>query len=610
MIVVDIETRSKLDLKKHGLANYAAEAEVIIFCALDMETGEYKTMASLDEDVRGLPEYREFMLANAGKVFCAHNANFERQFINADRWYCTMNHALSLSLPASLKNLSSALGLSEDERKLDGNALIRKFCIPHSKAAPKAGDWEAFIEYCKRDVQATYYVAQKLAKYPQLQSELELQELDFYINNRGLPINRDRAIKLRELALRIREDAENELKRLTEIDNPNSNQQMLAALAANGLYLGNMRKETIAAELNNPRLSDTQKRILQLRQLISSSSLKKLDMFINHAKDGRVRHCFQYCGAGKTGRWAGRNTQPQNLPRPTVEVDNFVKEIDNIDVEIFYNAAELNQLLVSSIRSIICHDKPLVIYDFASIESVILGWAAESKPLLNIYKRNKDAYKVFACELFGVSYEQVTKQQRSISKPAVLGCGYGLGAKGLSAYAGAFGVQLSEQEAYRHMRTFRGMFPEVVNFWDAVEDAFLNAMGGEPGKVGKFKFDSDRNFTWIGLPSGRRIYYFKPKFNGRDITFLSGGTGGLSRIKTYGACLVENLVQALARDVLADAMLRIDRAGVNIAGHVHDEVIAEGGEDIVKDIMNTPPVWAADAPISAEGFTSYMYKKG
>ncbi len=461
-------------------------------------------------------------------------------------------------------------------------------------------------------------------------TEWQAWRLDQRINRAGLPI--DRGLVLGAITI----DAEHRRRLieracdLTGLDNPNSRDQLLEWLNGEDIEVDALRKADVA-KLQGGELTDVVREVLTIRAELAKSSVKKYHALVEATgDDGRLRGCFQFNGAARTGRWAGRLFQPQNLPRGTLSADEVGAARDVIALGDYDFAAGLypsvSDTLVSCIRSVIAapEGKKLVVADFSSIETVVTAWAAECNSLLDVFRTGSDAYKQFAARLFNIDYAKVTKAQRQYTKPIVLGCCYMLGARGLVAYAEGYGVAMTEDEAKRAVATYRDQYPEIVRLWHELANAASLAIEhpGKAYKARKFVFKIEGDFLLLKLPSGRKLAYYKPAINpdgryGAEITYMGNdGAHRWDRIGTHPGKITENLIQAIARDLLVAAMFNAAAdPGLEIVGHVHDEIIclADEDDDTALDrllgYMRAMPEWAGDAPIGAAGWQGAFYRK-
>lgn len=461
-------------------------------------------------------------------------------------------------------------------------------------------------------------------------NEWAVWRLDQKINRVGLPID----LVFVDSAIAI--DTENRARltaraaALMGVDNPNSRDQFVEWLAGEDVNVDTLRKADVA-ELRAGELAPNVREALEIRAELSKTSIKKYyTLRAATGTDGRLRGCFQFNGAARTGRWAGRIFQPQNLPSGSIAPKwiHVAREvIASGDYEfaaaMYPNVADL---LSSGIRTAVAapKGKKLVVADLASIETVMIAWAARCPALLAVFREGRDAYKEYATRLFGVPYDKVTPAQRKYSKPPVLGCGYMLGAKGLVAYAKGYGVTMGEDEAKAAVDAYRTAYPEVVRFWYAVDRAMKTAIEspGQVFKVGVFKLKKDGDFLLLKLPSGRCLGYYKPEIDpdgrfGPEITYMGTELGSRwTRLSTHPGKITENIIQAIARDLLAEGLINADAdPGLEVVGHVHDEILAlaDENDDTATDrliaAMCRLPAWAADAPVGAAGWSGLFYRK-
>lgn len=646
---IDIETFSRADLRRTGAYRYAEDVstQLLLVSYAFGATGEVKTWTPCLGEA--MPDDLAAAFANPDQIFIAHNAAFERVLLSQlldeklrdpSRWRCTMALAYSLALPGSLDELCGVLGVADDKAKLkDGKRLVMKFCTPNRKgdqvkATDEMDAWMRFVEYSRLDVVANQEIAKRMARWALPEHEQKLWELDQQINDAGLPVD----LELVDAALAVRAlDEERGIarsKELTNLDNPNSRAQLLQYLQDSGLAIADLTKASVSEALRSDDLDPEIREVLELRRGLSKTSIKKFQALRDAVcADGRLRGTLQYAGAGRTWRWSGRLFQPQNLARPTLSDADIpvaieaVKTHDEKCVRTMFS--DTAGVLSSLIRPAIAAPagQTLVSCDYSSIETVMLAWAARSPYLLELYASGRDPYIDFYSKRFGVPYDDVSKKQRTWAKPAVLGCGYMLGAKGLVAYAHGYGVPLSEEEAQAAVDTYRREYDDIPQFWwdlDRAARACINGRG--EGSVGPFKFVMDGPFMQILLPSGRALSYLQPRIEEREtpwgemkpqITYLGRDTGKkMQRISTHPGKLCENIVQAIARDVLAFGLVWAASSGSRIVGHVHDEIIVQcpeetGEEELSKltYLMGLRPQWCQDAPISAAGWVGNYYRK-
>ncbi len=644
---VDIETYSSVDLKKAGVYKYAQaqDFEVLLFAyAWDEDPVQILDLVSGDS----LPQEVEQALRDPGAVKTAFNAAFERTCLaaqfgwpsNPNGWECTMVAALSMGLPGSLENAAQALGLAEQKDKA-GKTLITYFCKPcvatranngRTRNLPRhdPAKWELFKEYCKQDVETERAVRKAMAYKPP-DWERRLWVLDQEINDRGVKLDR----KLVENAIQC--DAQNR-KRLTEevihltgLDNPNSVQQLSQWLeAAEGIEIEKLTKATVP-ELIKAAGSDATKRVLEIRQELSKISIKKYAaMSAVVGIDDRARGLLQFYGA-RTGRWAGRILQPQNFPRIMLgEMDlatarRLVREGNFEMLEMLFDS--VSETLSQLIRTAFIAKKGhrLIVCDLAAIEARILAWVAGEAWALEEFRGAGKIYEATAARMYGVPKEQIKKSspERQKGKAATLGCGYG-GGVGALKKMGAERDGLTEDEMQMIVTTWRKANPNIVAFWRQMENAAIAAV--ETRKRNNLKndlyFEVRNGVLYMGLPSGRELAYQSPEIvespkTGRaalSYESMNSVTYKWGREHTYSGKLVENCIQAIARDVMAAGMVAATEAGYKVILTVHDELVCEvkeghGSAAELAVLMTKELPWAPGLPLAAEGAESEYYCK-
>ncbi len=626
--------------------------------------------------------------------------------IPIEQWRCSMALAYQFSFMGGLGDVGEQMGLTfkKDNR---GKALIKIFCGPNkpTKNQPYVWRdmhsdperWEEFKQYNIRDTDSEHEIWKKLSAYHMPDWQWDLYHLDQIINDRGLPINRNFVEQAIIIADRRKKELISEQNRITGLDNSNSPAQLLPWLMDRGYPYDNMRKENFVKalvaeeeEVANPSMTYdfeigkmvpgsfplasfngvgqvigdavmTQdcRTVMVMRQASGKTSTTKYEAcMVAICEDDRLRHCFQYAGGSRTNRWAGRKIQPQNLPRTPkwlepedyIDFDRLDYTNDLISAGDYYTlgvwAGEQMDAVAGCVRSMIqaSKGKTLVVCDLSSIESVVIGWLTDCDRLLNVFRNGLCAYKDFATTMYGVEYKDVTKAQRSGSKPAVLGAGYRLsggqlinGEKtGLWGYADNMGVKLTQEESNKMVAVFRETYKEIKNAWYQIEDTIVKAMqaGGRPVKWGVLEFEVKKPFLRVKLPSGRYMYYYKlhiepvemdgryGKYIKHVISYMGKDqvTQQWRRIESHGGKFIENFVQAIARDILGFGMLEAHAAGLFMCGHVHDEIISEEDEfeadlkfAILKECMTERLVkkydWMKTIPLGAAGYVGPVYKK-
>jgi DNA polymerase len=674
---LDYETYSERDLKVVGLDNYSAAAEVML-AAYRFNGGPVRLWDYHDGEP--LPRDLAEALADPHVRKWAFNAQFERVITNAalgiyspvKNWRCTMVLAYMQAFTGGLADVGRQMQVKDDLRKMqaEGKALVRLFCGPQKVTAKQPhvrrsaltdpDKWDTFRDYCIRDVVAEGSIRRPLLRYPIPEAEWELYEIDQIINDRGKPVNVQFVRNALDMAERRREELLVEMRRITRLANPNSQAQFLGWLKENGYSFSDIGKDTVTKSLREDPLTDVAKEALRLRQWAARMSVKKHKAILDCVgEDGNLRYLYQFAGASRTNRWAGRKVQTQNLPRtPKVIENEFSLEYATDMIHrgaydsIKQAFAEPMEIIVGTVRSAFGNidgshgDGEFRVNDLSSIESVVLGYVARSKRILNVFHNGLDIYKDFGTVWLRKPYDQLSKFERNLCKPATLGAGYRLSGgdiitegknagkkSGLWGYAENMGIFMEREQAHDSVRVFREDWaPEVPVLWKAYETASrICLMTGKPQKVGPVTFEYMKPYMTIRLPSGRRMFYYKPRietitvkpkkgdpYTRKTLTYMgvSQVTKKWQRIPTHGGKLTENIVQAFARDVLAEGIRRAHKAGFILRGHVHDEVIAWQGvtdtlytNDALAKCMTDPIPWAPDLPLKAAGWSGLFYRK-
>ena len=642
ILEMDIETYSDVDLIKCGVYAYADSPafEVLLF-AYSFDGGETRMIDIAQGEE--LPGEVADAIFDDSVVKTAFNANFERtclskhfgRYIPPDSWHCSAVQAAMLALPRSLEDVGAVLGLDEQKMK-EGKELIRYFCVPCKPTKANGGrrrnlpchapeKWELFKAYCMRDVDVEKSIRRKLYKFPVTESEMELYRLDQRINDRGVLVDMGlvrQAVKCERLH---KEVVTKRAYELTGLENPNSVAQLKGWLVENGMEAESLSKKAVAEMIKE---SDGEvEELLRLRLLMAKTSVKKYEaMERSVCSDGRVHGLLQFYGANRTGRWAGRLVQVQNLPQnhlPDLELArSLVKEGRFEDVEMFYDSTP--KVLSELIRTAFVPKEGcrFVVADFSAIEARVLAWLAGEQWRLDVFSSHGKIYEASASAMFHVPIEEVTKGSplRQKGKIAELGLGYG-GAAGALVSMGALDMGLSEDELPSLVATWRRANPHITQFWWDVDEAAVEAVTKRTRtRAGRIMFEYRSGILFVMLPSGRKLAYVKPRMVvnkfGRDGLTYEGISENKkwSRIETYGPKLVENIVQGTARDLLAEAMLRVERKGYPIVMHCHDEIIAEvpegsGSVEEMCEVMAVQPAWADGLPLRADGYECPFYQK-
>ena len=654
---VDIETYSSVDLQKAGVRPYTEAPDFTVLLIsyrvdgqptriIDLANSEDAGPSLLPPVLSDLPagDLDEFLclLTSPEVVKTAYNASFERTCLARyfarpmppEQWRCTMVHAATLGLPGTLAKVGAALGL-EKQKLTEGADLIRYFCKPakddirhYPKDAPDK--WERFRKYNMRDVDVETDIRDRLARWPRPQAELAAWELDQRINDRGVRLDSGLLEKALELDGQYSARLMAEARQLTGLGNPNSDTQLKGWLAGRGLVTGSLDKDTIPLLLETAS-DDNTRRVLQLRQELGKTSVKKYEaMERGRCQDGRVHNLLQFYGAGRTGRWAGRLVQVQNLPQNKLNDLSTARELvkngefDLLELAYGSPAFVLPQLIRTAlVPSEGCR---FIIADYSAIEARVLAWLAGEDWVLQEFYGDGLIYEATASMMFHVPKDQIKKggsraDLRSKGKVATLACGY-QGSTGALIQMGALKSGIPEEELPGIVKRWRKANQNIVRFWYAVEEAAIKAVKGCPSTLEHgIRFERETDWLFITLPSGRRLAYYKPelrpepKFDKLGLTYMGVGQNRqYCRQKSYGGKLVENITQATARDCLRDAMTALEAAGYRIVFHVHDEVIADmpegaGSLTEMQEIMGCPLPWAPGLPLRAAGFEAGFYMK-
>ena len=642
ILELDIETYSDVDLLKCGVYAYADSPafEVLLFAySFDGEETEIIDLAQGEV----LPAEVEAAIFDEGVVKTAFNANFERtclskyfgRQLSPKSWHCSAVQAAMLALPRSLEDVGVVLGL-ERQKMTEGKELIRYFCVPGKPTKANGGrmrnlpchaleKWELFKTYCKRDVDVEKAVRYKLRNFPIPEGEMEVYRLDQEINDRGVLVDR----KLVEQAvagdLLHKEIVTKRSYELTGLENPNSVAQIKGWLGRRGVEIDSLSKKAVAEMIEE---SDGEvEELLRLRLLMAKTSVKKYEAIERSVcSDGRVHGLLQFYGANRTGRWAGRLVQVQNLPQNHI-VDlelarNLVKQGRFEDVELLYDSTP--RVLSELIRTAFI-PKPgcrFLVADFSAIEARVLAWLVGEQWRLDVFASHGKIYEASASAMFHVPIEEITKGSplRQKGKISELALGYG-GSVGALTSMGALDMGLKEEELPSLVSAWRSANPHITKFWWDVDAAAAKTFTEKKKtRVGRITFEYKSGILFAELPSGRRLAYVKPRmsvnrFGRNGLTYEGiGESGKWCRIETYGPKLVENIVQGTARDILAEAMLGLKKKGFEIVMHIHDEAVLEVPEGFssveeVCGIMAQQPKWAEDLPLRAEGYECSFYKK-
>lgn len=637
---IDLETYSSVDLGKSGVYKYAEseDFEILLF-AYSIDDGEVKVVDLASGEI--IPEEILAALSDESVEKWAFNANFERvclsrflgKRLKPQGWYCTMIWSAYMGLPLSLEKVGEVLKL--DKQKMnEGKTLIRYFSIPckptktngmRTRNLPHHDleKWSIFKEYNKRDVETEMAIKKKLSAFPMPQSEWENYWVDQNINDRGILIDEalvDSAIKFDEI---LRDENMDRAIGLTGLENPNSPLQLKEWLNKKGLEIDSLAKKDVESALKNAE--GHIKEVLELRQELSKSSVRKYDAMKNvKGKDNRARGLIQFYGANRTGRYSGRLIQVQNLRRNNLKdlelARRLVKNRDYETMEILYESPSdiLSQLIRTAF--IAKEGTRFIISDFSAIEARVLAWLAGEQWVLDAFENGEDIYCRTASRMFGVPVEKhgVNGHLRQKGKIATLACGY-QGALGALKAMGGIEMGLSEDELQSIVDSWREANPNIVSLWwniDSVVKRVVKTRSKERYK--NLVISYEKGILFIELPSKRRLAYPKAKigmnrFGGESVVYEGIVVGNKwDKIESYGGKFVGNIVQAIARDILAEAMMRLEKKGFNIVMHIHDEVVIESDSSSIEEIneiMSAVPEWAPGLILDADGFESEFYKK-
>lgn len=648
---IDLETYSDIDITKAGLYKYVQSPafEILLFAysydyepvrIIDVAAGE-KIPLQIIQDLDN-PDVKKM----------AHNAAFEinclGRFYRTEvcQWHCTMIHAYYCGFPGQLGQLGKALGLPENKQKMAvGRQLIRYFCVPCTPTKTNYGrtrnywyhdrkKWELFKSYCIRDVETEMEIDKILERHPLPEAEHINWVLDQMINLTGVQMDRELIEGALFISGQTREELSGKAKSLTGLDNPNSVAQLKRWIMDNsGLEIESLNKQTIAEVLAEKEGKELIKEVLKIRQELGKTSVKKYEaMQTCMCGDGRIRGLLQFYGANRTGRWAGRLVQVQNLPRNYIgtldTARELVKKRQTEAVKLIYGNVPdtLSQLIRTAF--IPGRGNKFLVADFSAIEARVLSWLAGEQWRLDVFRTHGKIYEASASAMFGVDMDLIKKgnpeyELRGKGKIAELALGY-QGGKGSLISMGALRMGLREEELPDIVKRWRGSNQRIVDFWYAVERYAVETVqyGVSNSMSCGISFERDADYLIIRLPSRRNLYYYKPEIRlndfGRDAVHFQGvdqKTKKWGYISTYGGKLTENIVQAVARDLLANAMMNLYQAGYCINFHIHDEVILEVPKTSEKSLeeaivlMCRLPEWASGLPLDADGFESDYYRK-
>lgn len=640
---IDIETFSSVNLAKSGVYRYveSPDFEILLF-GYSIDGGEVKVIDLASGET--LPKEIHDALEDEAVTKWAFNAQFERiclsrflgyptgEYLAPESWKCSMVWSAYMGLPLSLEGVGAVLGL-EKQKLTEGKDLIRYFCVPCSPTKTNGGrtrnlpehdmeKWERFKAYNIRDVEAEMQIQKRLMKFPVPDSVWDEYHLDQEINDRGILVDMPFVEQCIEIDRVSRDSLTAAMQELTELDNPNSVVQMKGWLADNGLETDTLGKKAVAALMKEA--PDHLAEVLALRQQLAKSSVKKYQAMQNSVcADNRVRGMFQFYGANRTGRFAGRLVQLQNLPQnhmsDLAEARGLVRCGNYGALDMLYE--DIPDTLSQLIRTAFIPptDKNFIVADFSAIEARVIAWFAGESWRSEVFKSGGDIYCASASQMFGVPVEKhgVNGHLRQKGKIAELALGYG-GSVGALKAMGALEMGLTEEELPDLVSAWRQSNPNIVRFWWDVDSAVKKAIKEKTTQsTHGISFCYRSGMLFIQLPSGRVLSYVKPrmgenKFGGESVTYEGvGGTKKWERLESYGPKFVENIVQATSRDILMYAMRTLRCC--SIVAHVHDEVIIEADPRMslsaVCEQMARVPSWAEGLLLRADGYICDFYKK-
>ena len=655
MITIDIETKSDKDISKCGIYAYTDTPyfDILLFAySIDEQPVQVVDTANGEE----IPENVLAALADENVVKRAFNCNFERvclskylrenypqyfqsysidedtvgDFLNPESWHCSMIHARTLGLPSSLAAVGKVLGI-EQQKMTDGKALVKFFCVPYDTidGVPQfhsptdyPDKWEIFKAYNKRDVEAELEIDRRLSRFPVPDFLWKEFYLDQEINDRGILVDMQLADKAINLDAKAKEELTAEVQKLTGVENPNSVYQLLGWLETQGYKSDSLGKTQVQELIKTAK--EPVKSVLQMRLQLSKSSVKKYTAMKNTAcSDNRARGMFSFYGASRTGRWAGRNVQLQNLPQnhlpDLTEARELVKYSSFEDIQMLYDDVPdtLSQLIRTAF--IPRQGMKFIVADFSAIEARVIAWLAGEEWRMKAFANGEDIYCASASKMFGVPVVKHGENGhlRQKGKISELACGFG-GSVGAMKAMGADSLGLSDTELKQIVTDWREASPHITELWWAVDRAVKKAIKGKTAtKTHGLLFSYEAGFLFIRLPSGRRLAYAKPyigknKFGGESVTYMGiNAQKKWDRLESYGPKFVENCVQGIARDLLMYSMQTLSQHF--IVGHIHDEMIIECPKDTKLDEicqqMARTPDWAKGLLLRADGYECSFYKK-
>lgn len=638
-IHIDFETFCQVSVVDVGAWKYSEHPSCEVLCmAVSYDDGDPRIWLPH----MGPPE-KLFWSVKKGARVHAHNAQFEYAIWNnvlawpeipLEQLHCSMALVANFSFPLSLEKAGEAIGTQAQKDK-EGKRLLKKFSMPRkptkkdsrTRILPEEDpeDFEALCNYCIQDVRTEKEIVDSLPRSTLSEKERKIYILDQVMNRRGVKIDVETARHVRHMADQYAEKIESEAQLITGGIKTSQRAEIIAWADKNGYTLENYQAEYIRESIEDPAMPEKVRQVLTRRKILGKTSVTKYAKMIMCAGSGdRARGMVQYYGAQRTGRFAGRLIQVHNLPRGTIKnvhkIASYIRHMTADDLELIFGSGQVTEVLSSLIRSMVVADEgwELFVTDFANIEGRVLAWMARQRDLVELFENGVDVYKHMAAIIFGVTYEEVTDDQRFVGKQAVLGCGYGMGGPKFRITCQGYGRDIGDSLSKATVKTYRKTNNKIVKSWYAVDEAARLAIRF-PGQVFEAfmcKFCVEGDFLFIKLPSGRCLAYNRPAMRHDSITYMGVDqfSGKWVRIDTYGGKLVENIVQATARDILAEAMLRVEKRGYLMLTTIHDELIAtarvgEGQLEEYNGIIKERPEWALECPIDVEGWVGTRYRK-
>ena len=638
-IEIDIETYSDVDLSKCGVYKYASSPnfEILLF-GYSVDGGEVRVVDLCQGEE--IPAEILKALSDESVTKWAFNALFERvclsnylgEWLEPESWKCSMVWSATLGLPLSLENVGAVLGL-EKQKLSEGKDLIRYFCVPCKPTKANGGrtrnlpehdreKWGRFKAYNLRDVEAEMQIQQRLAKFPVPDFVWEEYWQDQEINDRGIGVDMEMVAQAIAMDGRSKSELSAAMQKLTELENPNSVQQMKQWLSENGMETDSLDKKAVAELLKTA--PEPLGEALALRQQLAKSSVKKYQAMENAVcADRRAHGMFQFYGANRTGRYSGRIIQLQNLPQNHIpdlaQARELVRAGDYDAVSLLYE--DIPDTLSQLIRTAFVPQdgRKFIVADFSAIEARVIAWIAGERWRIKVFEGGGDIYCASASQMFHCKVEKhgVNGHLRQKGKIAELALGYG-GSVGALKSMGALEMGLAEEELQPLVSAWRDSNPSITEFWWAVDRAVKECIKKRvPTETHGIRFDYQSGMLFITLFSGRRLAYVKPRigenrFGGESVTYMGvGSTKKWERLESYGPKFVENIVQAVSRDILCYAMRTLQTC--SIVAHVHDEIIIEADRRMslaaVCEQMGRTPPWAEGLLLRADGYECSFYQK-